>query len=371
MRPLRRAWASGLLLVPAVAWAHPFASRITAHQTQVALTPSEIRVDYTVETPVSPRTGPQGEAHPGTLDLESLDEIASGLLLEVGGETVPLEPDPNVPPRVRSAGQTVAMRVGLRAPAPDEEVATLRLSNANYPDLPSYFMTRVLVDPQVQVTASSLFMADPLSGVLHDEDGAWHPGDPWRTLTLTVRYRRGALAAGYRRLEGTEGILRGAWASRPRTPWGAWLHGAMQPGWLLVLTGLATLLGGTIPRASGHGFAKVLVAAGLPALLIAIGPAMLWPWFALVAALAAGGLAVRSWLGGAPVHAALAALAALALTTPHAGFAALLAIGGTIGVLVGRGRPDVPPRSRSGIATASLVLGIALLVAIRSIGSLW
>ncbi|MBW2253153.1 MAG: hypothetical protein JRI25_00985, partial [Deltaproteobacteria bacterium] len=290
MDVLGRALAVGALTVLASsAAAHPFATRVVAHQTQVEVTVEGIEVDYYVEVPV--RASPEGK-----LDIEAFDRLETGIALEIDGEWVPLQRDPAHPPRVRGTSHTVGMRLWLRAESPLGPEHDLRITNTNYPDLPGYFSTAFKVGPQVDVLESSLL--EIREGALaRDHNGRWGAGDPFRTADLRVRFRRDPLHVAFHRLQGTRRLIRPSAAALPLTPIPAWLMGAITfqvLGFLLALAIAAGVALGSALAVTEAKAAQVSVRM-LAAAILACGTLWVLPpaatlWTDLVMGTAAAGL---------------------------------------------------------------------------------
>jgi hypothetical protein len=345
---------------------------VVAHQTQVEVTLEGIEVDYYVEVPV--RATPEG-----TLDIEAVDGLETGLILEIDGQWVPLERDPAHAPRVRGTSHTVGMRVWLRAETPPGPEHDLRLTNANYPDLPGFFSTAFSVGPQVEVLDSSLLQLR--EGALErDDNGRWGAGDAYRTADLQVRFRRGPLQETFHALQGTRRLVRPAAAALPTSPVRAWLTGAMSLQVLGFLLALALGTGCALGFALAAAQARVAQAIGglLGAAVVVCGVLWVLPpaatsWADLSMGAIAAGLGGWALFSARPLPGTVLAVLAVVLTSHLPGFAALLAVMVGIGAALAfvaartRKRPHNPLADR---ATGFLALALGVLVAARGAGGL-
>ena len=240
-----------MLLALSTALAHPVGGVYPSHQLAVRVQPEGVEVDFGMRLPThdvvkelqavsEDLTEEDAEAFSAGL----LDELRDNLELRVDGEPRPWE-------RLASSAQGTVkyvyydqtLRVALE-PGPH----TLELSDGNYPDQLSYFMTEVFVDASLAVTESSLLFFD--EGLLkRDLHGRYRMDEEMRELALGWR------PLAWHELRQAEGLLPLGEALPPElssTRWlGLGLLGVLGLVGLVALSRRARRSGAPAPRSAG------------------------------------------------------------------------------------------------------------------------
>lgn len=164
------------------AQAHPFGARFAAHLMELEVGREGVRVQYLADVPnplVATATSDRG-ADP----LPAMaNELRSGLLLEVDGTSIPLEPDgvwtvtPTEDTHQFSWTFTAAIPPGS---------TSVEVSNANLPDVTAVYRSRVTVADGLVATACSLWRmrGDELA---IDETDRWRTDERNRTLSVEIQ----------------------------------------------------------------------------------------------------------------------------------------------------------------------------------------
>jgi len=185
------------------ALAHPVGGVFPSHQLALRVGPEAVEVDYGIRLPthdvvkeLQAVSEDLSQEDADAFSQELLDELRDNLIVELDGEAVAWE-------RLDSSAQGTVKYVyydqTLRIPVTDD-AHSLRLSNGNYPDQLSYFMTEVLVDATLAVEESSMLFFD--EGVLkRNLDGRYRMDEEMREITLSWR------ALSWTELRDGEGLL--------------------------------------------------------------------------------------------------------------------------------------------------------------------
>jgi hypothetical protein len=321
------------LAAAGVASAHPFDATFHGHQLEVALDGETLRVAYLVEVPTVAALADlerflegvdaPGPEHQAAYTRRVLDELETGLRVEVDGQAVALDRvEPDEPSGVGDR-RFITFRVLLEGGLP-EDATTLHVVNANFPGEKALFANQAWVDDGVLVYDTDLVRLDE-GRVVADEGGRWLAGEENREIRLS--FLRADPAQGWLRarqrawVEPEAGPLRVARAAL-----------VVDPPGLVRRTLTSGEVGGGAMAAALAGAAQ----AGLPAALLGAG----------LAALGGGPAAL---LFGLVVGAALTGVAGL-LGAPAVGVgAACLALAVAAAVAAGR-----RPRAGAALAAAAL-----------------
>ena len=161
--------------------AHPFGSKLAAHQLKVHISAHELAVDYTADVPNAIVATATRSPTADPLKAMAL-ELHSGLLLLVDGTTVPLEP--TEPWTVEDTEDTQRFHWSYRVPL-ETGVHNLDISNGNLPGVMSVHSVIATVSDGIRVKQTSLwrFHKDKL---VRDDNGRWRTTDDARSLSLTT-----------------------------------------------------------------------------------------------------------------------------------------------------------------------------------------
>lgn len=204
-------------LLGVVAQAHPFGARFAAHLVELDVTEDRLEVRYLADVP---NAVVAAGARPGRSPLDDMaEELRSGLLLEVDGRSILLEP---TAPYAHVATEDTQQFAWTLAASLEEPPRQVTLSNGNLPDVVSVFRGSVRVGGRLAASACSLWrVTDGLIAL--DESDRWRTDERHRTLSVTVGPPAGpvtplwALARGW----GSEPVLA---AERYLPPLGAALR---------------------------------------------------------------------------------------------------------------------------------------------------
>lgn len=196
-RVLPRAVLAAAVAAPATAAAHPFDSRFTGHQLEVALEPGTVRVAYVVEVPTEAALRDfarfvEGVEAPGAEEQaaytqRTLDELTSGLTLRVDGEAASATAVPVEEPSGVGDHRFIVYRLQLEAPLP-ETARSVQVVNANLPGERALFFDEVWVHDAFVVDASDLVeVAD--GAVSRDRAGQWRADEDLREVRVAFRPR--------------------------------------------------------------------------------------------------------------------------------------------------------------------------------------
>lgn len=169
-------WLVGLAL------AHPFGSKLTAHQVRVELGASEVRLQYRADVP-----NPLVASATRRSDADPIEEMAlelnDGLVFLVNGQRRSLtafgdwESTPN--------DDATTFQWDYRLPL-EPGTHEVELSNGNLPDVLSVHSAEVWVGPAWTASACSLWRFHDGELVL-DEHGRWRATEKGRTVSVAVR----------------------------------------------------------------------------------------------------------------------------------------------------------------------------------------
>ena len=177
------------LALPAAA--HPFADSFYGHDLGVAIAEDHVTIDYVASLPMQDlvREVREIERSGGSADdyIESQPrELRSGLLITLdGARPAGLVDTPVVQPDSTARAMVVAMR--LEFDLDPRRAHSLRISNGNRPEVPTYFCTTATVARSWLVPSTSL-VGDQIW------NGQWRMDEPAREITIDLA-PRGALAA--------------------------------------------------------------------------------------------------------------------------------------------------------------------------------
>jgi hypothetical protein len=333
----------GIALWPVIpALAHPLGERAATHTLSLVLHRDQVDVRYGVDVPdafLVPRGGQDPQAAMAV-------ELASGLLLLVDGQVLPMQPLPSPAP-APSSEHTTGFSVHLTAPLPPE-ARRLELSTANLLEASNLFAQDLRVEPGWRLASASMLIPGPDGRIARDDTLRWRRGDDGRTLSADLAGRWPAWWLWL--VQAPDEPVRAARALQPR-PQDLLRPTVLTPASWLACALAAALLGASTGRAAAPR-ALAAAALGLPLALLP-GKDTGWVELALAGAALAAWLFVHPrpypWLPVSLVAAGLAATCHL----PGPALGLLLAFGA--GALC---RPQPHPR----LATAGLLLAAVWLL---------
>ncbi len=171
------------------AHSHPFGARFAAHLVELEVSDSAVRVNYLADVP-NPIVQTSTRDPSADPLAEMALELLSGLLLEVDGATLRMEPVG--PWSARATEDTHQFQWTLEAALPNPPTDVV-VSNANLPDVAAVYRSRVSVGGSSVPTACSLWrMRD--NAIALDETDRWRTDERNRTLSVSLAEPAGALS---------------------------------------------------------------------------------------------------------------------------------------------------------------------------------
>lgn len=320
-----------LWLAVTAALAHPFGNSSASHRSELWLGSETVSLRYTAEVPADVVRA-NARLRPGSDPVAvTTSELVSGLVLAVDGVAVPL----NVvgPARITPEQGAYTIAISFSAPLPQQGAGIVELSNANLPEVRSYWSCAVMVDRQWVVLDASVLQGG------RDTCPEWRTGDASRTLTLSLRRTSPGERARDWLLDAPD--TRGLLAARPQPM--QWRSGTLN-GPALIAMPLATAalagLGDLRPNRALLGWAVALVVAIGASFL----PFNLAPWldlvFAVLVAIGARWPRWGTWTGIAALASTGHSLRLVALLAGVAGMTALVRHGLLRGPSAGHLAPE-------------------------------
>ena len=231
-----------------------------------------------------------------------IDELHTGLILEIDGTTVPLTLR-HEGSRVQADEHTRAYRLLAHAAHPLDGIHQIRLSTGNLPDTVSFFAGELEVSGDLEVRDCSLIVPAPGGDRLVDTSGTMALGERHRTLSVEIDARTDPLARGWYALTSAADATQPAYAALRRPVVQSWNDGTTSPEITGILASIALFGGSLAPRRTQTRRQRVgtLLALLLGSALACVSPAVIW-WLAiaLTALLTFAGLRWHSlrWITG-------------------------------------------------------------------------
>ena len=169
------------------AQAHPFGARFAAHMLEVEVGRTTIDVQYVADVPNPLVATATADRHADPLTAMA-EELRSGLLLEVDGQSVALQPHGLW--TVTPTDDTHQFAWSLRAAIPTG-TRRVTVSNGNLPEVTAVYRSRVTVADGLLADACSLWRLRD-DEIALDETDRWRTDERNRTLWVDVREPLGA-----------------------------------------------------------------------------------------------------------------------------------------------------------------------------------
>ena len=169
--------------------AHPFGARFAAHLIEVDVGREHVRVRYLADVP-NPIVA-TATRKPGADTLQAMaSELQSGLLLEIDGVSVALEPRGPWSAVPTEDTQQFSWSFIAKMPRGGQRVV---VSNANLPDVAAVFRGRITITDGLLASDCTLWRMND-GAIALDETDRWRTDVRHRTLGVTVREPLGFLS---------------------------------------------------------------------------------------------------------------------------------------------------------------------------------